>query len=65
VSAASQSDDQQSGVVAVDWYKLTLRMIFNANPPVSPNSRMFGYAGITLYEAVQNGTPQYVTKTMN
>jgi hypothetical protein len=59
--AASQSADQQSGVVAVDWYKLMLRMILNANPPVPPNSHMFGYAGITLYEAVQNGIPHAVS----
>jgi hypothetical protein len=61
VIAASQSAELQSGVVAVDWYKLMLRMVLNANPPTPPNSRMFGYAGITLYEAVQNGIPHAVS----
>jgi len=41
--------------VATDWYQLQLRMILSANPVVSnlATVRMFGYTGITLYEAAR------------
>ena len=41
--------------VATDWYHLQLRMILSANPVVSNVAvvRMFGYTGITLYEAAR------------
>ena len=57
----SKSLDHESSAVATDWYKLMLRMILNANPPTPPNSRMFDYAGVTLYEAVRNGIPGAVS----
>ncbi len=61
VSFASKSLENESAVVAIDWYKLMLRMILNANLPTPPNSRMFDYAGIALYEAVRNGIPGAVS----
>src|SRR4051812_3967347 len=52
---AATSLQQDNGQVATDWYKLQLRIIVNANPTV-PNLaavRLFGYTGITLFEAAR------------
>lgn len=46
--------------VALDWYNLQMKLIKQTSgitPPVS--SRAFGYTGITLYESVVPGMPEY------
>ncbi len=47
-----QSNDAS---VATDWYNLQLSMILKANPALSPLAvnRMFGYMGISLFEAAR------------
>jgi hypothetical protein len=57
---ASNSTSGQSGTVAIDWYKLQLRIILNSPAPPNGN-RFFGYQGITLYETVRNGIPGAVS----
>src|SRR3954470_14586859 len=41
--------------VATDWYNLQLRFIIQANPAISNIlvSRLFGYSGISLFEAAR------------
>ena len=48
---------QESGNVAIDWYKLQLRILLNANPVTNnaTNFSNFGYVGVGLYEAVYPG----------
>ena len=45
--------------LAVDWYNLQLRIILNASPAYSNpvTIRLFGYTGISLYEAVRYVIP--------
>jgi hypothetical protein len=52
-----------SAQVAVDWYKLQLRIILNANPAISPTvaGRIFAYTGIGLYESVRYGIKNSVS----
>ncbi len=47
----------ENGDVAIDWYKLQLKIILNATPAISPPavSRIFGYVGIGLYESTRCG----------
>src|SRR6266536_3451987 len=55
--------EHQSAQVAIDWYKLQLRIILNANPAISPLvvNRIFGYVGIGLYESVRYGIKNSVS----
>jgi len=52
-----------SARVALDWYKLQLRILLNANPAISPPvaGRIFGYTGIGLYESVRYGIKNSVS----
>ncbi|MCU0325235.1 MAG: hypothetical protein MUF45_08280 [Spirosomaceae bacterium] len=46
--------------LATDWFTLQLRLIRTTpgfSPPVA--SRALGYAGLTLYESLVNGMPEY------
>jgi hypothetical protein len=45
----------ENSSVATDWYKLMLNITLNTYPVSPPNSRMFDYAGVALWEAVRNG----------
>lgn len=56
--ASTESDVQlknDRASIATDWYGLQLKMILNANPALSPLvvNRMFGYTGISLFEAAR------------
>lgn len=55
--------DNSSAAVAIDWYRLQLRIILNANPAYSPlrAGRIFAYEGIGLYETVRNGIKNSVS----
>jgi membrane-associated phospholipid phosphatase len=62
--AAAQSGDSvsvlaadQDATVALNWMDLLYRLVQNegSNPPAA--SRIYGYAGVALYEAVVNGMP--------
>ncbi|HNP20611.1 MAG TPA: vanadium-dependent haloperoxidase [Panacibacter sp.] len=60
VQATSSTDvitvfPKDDASVAIDWYNLQLRMILNANPSISTlaANRLFGYSGISLYEAAR------------
>lgn len=55
--------EHQNAQVAIDWYKLQLRMILNANPATNGaiNSECFGYIGIGLYETVKAGIKNSVS----
>ena len=57
------NSENASAEVVIDWYKLQLRIILNANPPYSPlrAARIFAYEGIGLYETVRNGIPNSVS----
>ncbi len=44
----------ENGDVAIDWYKLQLKIILNVAPPVV--SRILGYVGIGLYESTRCGS---------
>ena len=57
---ASIPTTQHSAQVAIAWFDLYLDLVKSTpgfTPPVA--SRAFGYAGITLYEAVVPGMPDY------
>lgn len=58
-TAAKKSDAN----VATDWYNLQLKMILNANPALSPLAinRMFGYTGISLFEAARFEIPNSIS----
>jgi hypothetical protein len=46
--------------VAQDWYALQLRLVtrtWGFSPPVA--ARAFGYTGVTLYESIMAGMPEY------
>ena len=45
--------------VALDWYKLQIRILLERNSAL--NGVHFGYIGIGLYESVRNGTPNSVS----
>ncbi len=52
----------QSAHTATEWFALELQLVRDTpgfTPPVA--SRAFAYAGITLYEAVVHGMPDYVS----
>lgn len=56
----SQQTSTYTNEVAVKWFDLELRLIKQTpgfSPPVA--SRSIGYTGITLYESVVGGMPQY------
>jgi hypothetical protein len=57
--AAADDLTNVKGTVAIDWYKLQLRMILNANPPVPSitANRLFAYSSISLYEAARFTIP--------
>ncbi|HJS55528.1 MAG TPA: vanadium-dependent haloperoxidase [Chitinophagaceae bacterium] len=57
------NSENASAEVVIDWYKLQLRIILNANPPYSPlrAARIFAYEGIGLYEAVRHGIENSVS----
>jgi hypothetical protein len=46
--------------VAIDWYKLQLRIILERNSALNVNAYI-GYIGIGLYESVRNGTKNSVS----
>jgi hypothetical protein len=55
-------DDDEKGAdaqVALDWYKLQLRILLERNS--SLNGAYFGYIGIGLYESVRHGTEHSVS----
>lgn len=57
INYTNGADDAQ---VATDWFRLALGMVQDSpdfNPPVA--SRAFAYLGVTLYEAVVPGLPDY------
>jgi hypothetical protein len=54
--------EENDAAVAIAWFEFYLRLVQETpgfSPPVS--SRAFGYAGVTLYEAVVPGMPDYQT----
>jgi hypothetical protein len=60
VIVQAQTADEYDGQIAFDWFNLQLKLVRETpgyTPPVA--SRAFGYTGITLYEAVVAGMPQY------
>lgn len=62
-NAKLESLQKNGASVATDWYKLQLRMILNANPALSPLvvNRMFGYTGISLFEAARFEIPNSIS----
>jgi hypothetical protein len=58
--APSEPTTRYSSEVATSWFDLYLDLV-QATPGYSPPvaSRFFGYAGVTLYEAVVPGMPNY------
>ena len=57
---ASTVTAEHDATVATDWFELQLLLVQESpgfSPPVA--ARAFGYAGITLYEAVVPGMPEY------
>ena len=65
VNALGQINNSEnaSAEIVIDWYKLQLRIVLNANPAYSPlrAGRIFAYEGIGLYEAVRSGIPNSVS----
>jgi hypothetical protein len=55
--------ESESAAVALDWYKLQLRMILTANPATNGgiNANNFAYIGIGLYESVRHGIKNSVS----
>jgi hypothetical protein len=55
--------ESESAAVAIDWYKLQLRMILTANPTTNGaiNAENFAYIGIGLYESVRYGIKNSVS----
>lgn len=55
--------ESESAAVAIDWYKLQLRMILSANPATNGaiNAENFAYIGIGLYESVRHGIKNSVS----
>ena len=55
VPPAIEDNEFEKSDVAIEWYKLQLHIILNANPPISPSivSRIFAYEGIGLYESAR------------
>jgi membrane-associated phospholipid phosphatase len=56
----AQTADEYDGQIAFAWFNLQLKLVRETpgyTPPVA--SRAFGYTGITLYEAVVAGVPEY------
>jgi hypothetical protein len=56
----AQTADEYDGQIAFAWFNLQLKLVRETpgfTPPVA--SRAFGYTGITLYEAVVTGMPEY------
>ncbi len=51
--------EKESGQVAIDWYKLQLRILLERNS--SLNGAYFGYLGIGLYESVRYGIKNSVS----
>jgi len=57
---ASMFAKQYDASVATEWFDLYLELVQNTpgfTPPVA--ARAFGYAGVTLYEAIVPGMPEY------
>lgn len=63
VSVHAQGDDlsvptgEHDPTVAVEWMDLTYRIVQGEAVNAPAASRIYGYAGVTLYEAVVNGMP--------
>lgn len=60
--AQSVSADQYPSDVARDWFKTELYLIKTVSgntPPVA--SRSLGYSGLTLYESIVSGIPDYLS----
>jgi hypothetical protein len=57
------SAEKENSSVAIDWYKLQLRIMLHANPATNnaANSSNFGYIGTALYEAVRPGIKRSVS----
>ena len=55
--------ESESAAVALDWYKLQLRIILNSVPTTNGaiNSNNFAYIGIGLYESVRYGIKNSVS----
>ena len=53
--AQTNSLQSDKATVATDWFNLQLQMILHANPNISnlAANRLFGYTGITLFEAAR------------
>ena len=45
--------------VAISWFQLTYNLVKAQSVPPPPASRIYGYAGVTLYEALVPGMPGY------
>ncbi len=59
-SAQSDTLDNYDADLAMDWFNLQLELVQTTpgfSPPVA--SRAFGYTGLTLYEALVNGMPEF------
>ena len=54
-----QDDKKTDARVALDWYKLELRILLERNSAM--NGVYFGYLGIGLYESVRNGMEDAVS----
>ena len=52
-------NEKSDANVAIDWYKLQLRILLERNSAL--NGVYFGYIGIGLYESVRNGTNNAVS----
>ncbi len=54
-NALPASLQKDNASVAIDWYNLQLQLLLQANPAVPPvaANRLFGYTGISLYEAAR------------
>src|SRR6185312_13635929 len=52
-------NEKSDANVALDWYKLQLRILLERNSAL--NGVYFAYIGIGLYESVRNGTPGAVS----
>jgi hypothetical protein len=65
VSANSQivTAPNDGASVAIDWYNLQLQMILQANPAISnlAANRLFGYSGISLFEAARFEIPNSIS----
>jgi hypothetical protein len=57
--AAPASQKDYDAAVALDWYKLQLRILLERNSAL--NGTYFGYIGIGLYESVRNGTDNSIS----